>query len=95
MIAILLLIDTILRLYMIVIIASVVMSWLLNFNVVNYYNPVVQKIWDVLQALTQPVLRPLQRFTVIGGLDLSPLVVILAIVFLRDFIRHDLMALVV
>jgi len=78
------LIAVILNLYQFVIIAMVVMSWLIGFNVINRHNQVVDMIWRTLLALTEPVLRPIRNMLpAMGGLDLSPLILLLAIFFLQ------------
>src|SRR5262245_51986141 len=48
-------------LYEIVVIASVILSWLIGFNVVNAYNPFVRSLWQGLNAVTEPLLRPIRR----------------------------------
>jgi YggT family protein len=56
------------------------MSWLIAFNVVNFRNDLVRTIWDTLNRLTEPVLRPIrERLPNMGGVDISPIVVILLI----------------
>ncbi|GGY55561.1 YggT family protein [Parvularcula lutaonensis] len=90
--AIFLLILAILDLYKLVLIITIVMSWLFTFGVINRYNQVVDAVWNVCTALTEPVLRPIRNILPsMGGLDLSPLVVFFAILFLQNFIRYDLM----
>ncbi len=65
-------------------IAQAIMSWLLAFNVVNYRNQVVRTIWEFLARITEPLLRPIRRFLPsFGGIDLSPLVLILIIYFVQ------------
>lgn len=62
-------------LYMWVIIASVVMSWLIAFNVVNPYNPFVRSLWQAFTALTEPLQRPIRRLLPdLGGIDISPMI---------------------
>jgi len=79
------LIDAILQLYTFVIIAMVIMSWLLGFNVINRHNQFVDAVWRTLMALTEPVLRPIRNILPsMGGLDLSPLVLLFSIFFLRE-----------
>lgn len=87
--SLLILIDTVLNLVMIVIIASVVMSWLVAFNVVNMRNHIVATIVDALYRLTEPMLRPIRRFLPnLGGIDISPVILILLIFFLQNLIRE-------
>ena len=79
----------VLNLYTWVIVASAVLSWLLAFNVVNYGNGVVRSIWTTLQALTEPVLRPIrERLPRMGALDISPIILLLGIFFLERFILY-------
>ena len=79
------LIDAILQLYTLVIFAMVIMSWLISFNVINRHNQFVDMIWRTIVALTEPVLRPIRNIMPsLGGLDLSPLILLLAIFFLRE-----------
>jgi YggT family protein len=78
------LIDMILDLYIFIIIAMVIMSWLIGFNVINRHNQIVDMIWRTLVALTEPVLGPIRRaLPSLGGLDLSPLVLLFGIYFLQ------------
>ena len=77
-------IDYLIYLYTIVIFAAVVMSWLLAFNVVNYSNPFVRSVWQFLSAVTEPLLRPIRRILPnLGGIDISPIVLILGCIFAR------------
>lgn len=85
--ALLTLITTVIGLYIWVLIASAVMSWLIAFKVVNTYNRVVASIAEILYRLTEPVLAPIRRLLpAMGGLDLSPIVLILLLFFLRDLV---------
>jgi len=85
MYSVLMLIDRIIDIYVWVIILSAVLSWLVAFNVVNMRNRFVYLVGDTLNRLTEPVYRPVRRLLPdMGGLDLSPLIVILALWFLRD-----------
>ena len=84
-------IVTALQLYVYVLVAAAIFSWLYAFNVVNTRNPVVATIGDTLYRLTEPVLRRVRRVMPdLGGLDLSPVVVILLIwlvqAWLKDYI---------
>ena len=77
----------VLHLYSYVIIVVAIMSWLVAFNVINIYNNVVRTIWDTLNAITEPVLRPIRRVLPnFSGLDLSPLVLLLLIFLIQDII---------
>jgi YggT family protein len=68
----------------IVIFVQVVMSWLVGFNIVKPYNPTVRALLRALEKLTEPLYRPIRRVLPdFGGLDFSPLVVILVIGFLQ------------
>ena len=81
------LILEILEIYSYIVLAAVVMSWLLAFNVVNYHNNIVRSIVRFLDTLTEPVFRQVRRFIPpIGGLDLSPIVVFIAIIFLEKLV---------
>ena len=77
----------VLQMYTYVIIVVAIMSWLIAFNVINVYNNVVRTIWDALNAVTEPALRPIRRMLPnFSGLDLSPLVLLLLIFLIQDVI---------
>jgi YggT family protein len=81
------LLTNVLEIYIWIVIAAVVMSWLLAFNVVNYHNNVVRSVVRILDALTEPVFRLVRRvIPSIGGLDLSPIVVFFAVWVLQVFV---------
>ena len=85
MLSLLGLISTVIQIYIYVLIASAVLSWLIAFNVVNTRNQAVAMIADVLWRLTEPVLAPIRRILPnFGGLDLSPIVLILLLWFVRS-----------
>jgi YggT family protein len=85
------LVDTIISIYIWIIIIQVMLSWLVAFKVVNTGNRVIYVIGDALFRLTEPVMRPVRKFIpAIGGFDLSPVVVILVLVFVRNLIVVDL-----
>ncbi|MDR3515104.1 MAG: YggT family protein [Azospirillaceae bacterium] len=89
MLALLWLIDTVIGLYVWVLIASAVLSWLVSFGIVNTRNHAVYMIGDVLYRLTEPALRPIRRVLPnFGGLDLSPLVLILGVMFIQRLIHE-------
>lgn len=87
--AILDLILLILNLYTWVIIISAVLSWMLAFNVLNYNNQVVRSIWQAINALTEPLLRPIRnRMPNLGAVDISPVVLLLGIFLLERIIVY-------
>ena len=87
MVSLALLIDKILEIYTWVIIASAIMSWLVAFGVVNTRNQFIRVVVDVLYRVTEPVLRPIRRLLPnLGGVDISPVIVLLLIFFLRHLI---------
>ena len=81
-----------LQLYTYLIIASAILSWLVAFNVVNTRNDVVRSIWNFLDAVTEPALRPIRRILPkLGGIDISPVILILLIIFIQKLIVDYLM----
>ena len=91
MITILKIIALLLDVAFMIILIHVIMSWLINFNVLNLRQPLVASIWDGLTRLLEPVYRPIRRYMPnTGGLDLAPLVAFLIIIILRDIILPDL-----
>ena len=87
--AILDIILILLNLYWWVAIIMIVMSWLFTFNIINAGNRVVDMIWRVVNSLTEPVLKPIRRIMPnIGGLDLSPIMLFLGIIFVRSIITY-------
>jgi YggT family protein len=66
------------------IIAQAILSWLVAFNVVNLHNNFVRQIAIFLDRVTEPLLRPIRRFLPdLGGIDLSPMVLILVIILIQ------------
>ena len=71
------------------IIATAVLSWLISFNVINMRNDFVRGVCQGLYRLTEPVMRPLRRvLPYMGGIDLSPIVVLLVIMFIEKVIVY-------
>ena len=69
----------------------IIMSWLINFNVINTRNQFVATVWRIVNQITEPILRPIRRIVPpLGGLDLSPIIVFVIIFFLQSFIANDL-----
>lgn len=80
-----LLIGNIIQIYIYIIFAMIVMSWLLSFGVMNIRSPWVGRVWKLLEQATEPVMGPVRRLIPpLGGLDLSPIVVIFALLFIQD-----------
>ena len=78
------LVDTIITIYIWLLIGSAVLSWLIAFNVVNTRNPIVNSVGEFLYRITEPLLRPIRRrVPAMGGLDFSPAIVMLAIALMR------------
>jgi YggT family protein len=77
----------ILQIYVWLLIASAILSWLVAFNVVNTRNQVVATIGEFLFRITEPVLRPIRSvIPTLGGIDVSPVILILIIFFLQNVI---------
>jgi len=88
-------ISMVIQLYIYIIFASAIMSWLMAFNVVNPYNQFVRSLWGAFNALTEPALRPIRRWLPdLGGIDISPLVLILICVFIQWVVIGNLAKLV-
>ncbi len=78
-------------LYVWVLIASVIMSWLLTFGVVNYSNPFVRSLAQTLYAVTEPVLKPFRRLTPnLGAIDISPVLLLLFLFFVQSVVLGSL-----
>ena len=79
------LVNTLITIFIWLLIAQAVLSWLLAFGVVNRYNRVVASANDFLWRITEPALRPIRSFLPnLGGIDISPVILILLLYFLRD-----------
>lgn len=77
-----------LQIYVWILIASAVLSWLIAFNVINTRNQFVATIWDMLYRVTEPVLRPIrERLPNFGGIDISPIILFLIIVLIENVIK--------
>ena len=73
--------------YLWLIIASAIFSWLFAFNVINSRNQFVAMVGDFLFRVTEPALRPIRRLLPdLGGIDISPIILLLILFFLRQFI---------
>ncbi|GJE59652.1 YggT family protein [Methylobacterium trifolii] len=89
MYALLWLFDTIVQIFIYVLIASAVLSWLVAFNVVNVRNPIVAQIGEVLYRVTEPILRPIRNLLPnLGGVDISPIILILLLLFVSRLLHE-------
>ena len=90
--AILEVILIVLDLYVWLLIASAILSWLIAFNVVNTRNQFVAGVVEFLYRITEPVLAPIRRLMPnLGGLDISPIILILIIILIQKLIAYNLM----
>lgn len=72
--------NAVIQLYSFVLIVTVILSWLIGFNVINRHNQLVDAIWRTCTALTEPLLRPIRNILPnMGGIDISPIILILGI----------------
>ena len=82
------LIYRIIDIYFYIILANVILSWLIAFNIINTYNQFVSTILYATKKLTDPLLDPLRRFIPnLGGIDVSPILLILLLLFVQDSLR--------
>ncbi|TCS64765.1 YggT family protein [Varunaivibrio sulfuroxidans] len=82
-------INIIINLYIYLLVGAVILSWLHAFNVVNSSNRFVYLVGDFLYRVTEPALRPIRNMLPnLGGIDLSPLVLILGLVFLQNVLQR-------
>lgn len=87
--ALVVIVNLVLEFYKWILIIGAVMSWLVAFDVINTRNRFVHAIGDFCFRLTEPVLRHIRRWVpIINGVDLSPVVLILAIIFVQSFLGH-------
>lgn len=74
-----------------IMIAHIIMSWLITFQVLNMRQPLVAQIWDGLNRLLEPLYRPIRRILPpMGGLDLAPLVALIGVYALRIILINNL-----
>ncbi len=85
--SILILIDSVVTIYIWILIINALLSWLIAFNVLNTSNRLVYSLLDVSYKMTDPLLRPIRNFLPnLGNIDISPVVLILLLMFLRNLI---------
>ena len=78
--------------YEFIVIAAVIMSWLIGFGIINPYNQIARAIWNFLQTVTEPALRPIRAMLPdLGGIDISPIVLLLALQFLKHVVLPNIM----
>jgi len=89
--ALLWLISTLIQIYIWLLIAQAVLSWLIAFGIVNRHNRIVGTIEDFLWRITEPVLRPIRRILPnLGGIDISPVIMILLLLFVQRLLVFDI-----
>ncbi|CAA0105423.1 Uncharacterised protein [Starkeya nomas] len=87
MYSILWLFDTLITLYVWILIGSAILSWLVAFNVVNPHNQFVRNVGEFLWRVTEPVLAPIRRLLPnLGGIDISPVILIILLYFIRNLV---------
>lgn len=80
-----------LNLVQFVVIVHVIMSWLINFQVLNLRQPLVAQLWQGLTAMVEPIYSRIRRFLPpMGGLDLAPLIVLIAVFALQRVVANNL-----
>jgi YggT family protein len=96
MIELLQFISYLLTLYVYILIASAILSWLIAFNVVNPRNQFVSMLGEFLYRITEPVLRPIRNMLPnLGGIDISPIILILIIIFIQSVILPNIAKLLI
>ena len=85
--SIFILLDSVITIYLWVIIINALLSWLVAFNILNTQNRFVYSVLDATHKLTDPVLNKIRRFIPnFGSIDISPIILILALMFLRNLV---------
>ena len=91
MYAIFQLLDSLISLYLWCLFIFVILSWLIIFGIVNTQNRFIYLLMDFLYKITEPALRPIRRFVPnFGGIDISPIILVLGLIFVRNLIMVDL-----
>jgi YggT family protein len=95
MVRLLLFVDELLNIYLILLFASAVLSWLVVFNVVNTRHPVVSIVGDFLYRITEPLLKPIRnRVPNLGGIDVSFIILFVIIWFIKAVVIGNLIDLI-
>ena len=85
--SIFILLDSVISIYLWVIIINALLSWLVAFNILNTQNRFVFSVLDTTYNLTDPILNKIRRFVpTFGSIDISPIILILALMFLRNLV---------
>ena len=88
---ILLLLYRVIDIYFYILIINIALSWLIAFNIVNMQNKIVVSILYATNRLTDPLLNPVRRILPnLGGIDISPIILVLCLLFVQDYIRFNL-----
>jgi YggT family protein len=88
---ILLLLYRVIDIYFYILIINIVLSWLIAFNIVNTQNKIVVTVLYATSRLTDPLLNPVRRIIPnLGGIDISPIILVLCLLFIQDYIRFNL-----
>ena len=83
--SVLILIDSLVSIYIWILIINALLSWLIAFNVLNTSNRLVYSLLDISYKMTDPLLRPIRNFLPnLGGIDISPVILILLLMFIRN-----------
>ena len=85
--SILILLDSVVSIYIWILIINAILSWLIAFNVLNTSNRLVYSILDISYKMTDPLLRPIRRLLPdFGGIDVSPIILIILLIFFRNLL---------
>ena len=83
--SLLILVDSVVTIYIWILIINAILSWLIAFNILNTSNRLVYSLLDVSYKMTDPLLKPIRNFLPnLGGIDISPVILILLLMFLRN-----------
>lgn len=83
------LVELVIEIFTWIVIAGAIMSWLVAFGVVNVRNQFIRVVVDMLYRLTEPLLRPIRRMLPnLGGVDIAPVVLLVALAVLREALRY-------
>ena len=90
MVSLLLIVNMLLDVLKYIIIAQIVLSWLINFNILNIHQPLINQIWRGINQVLEPLYSPIRRrLPYTGEIDFAPLIVFIAILALQIIIRNN------